>query len=464
MRRFAVIRERARDAIGMAAGQVAGFFLRLMGRGATSLPGKAALWISPNILGHLTRGRQVFLVTGTNGKTTTVRLLCHLLEEQGRVVITNPSGANLASGLVTTLIQNRRRLAKALSAGQKAALVFEMDEAYFGRLARELKPDICVVTNFFRDQLDRFGELSHTRDLIASGLSACGAKAVLCADDPLCAGLGRNRPFPTVYFGMSPPDLETDCGQAPMESVYCLFCGGRYQYERVYYGHLGLYRCDGCGYRRPCPDLSFSVLSDSEKGLELEVRTSSESVRFTFPIPGLYNAYNAAAALLAGTEAGIPLSSAAALTKAKAAFGRMERFSIGDRDVCIILVKNPAGMDRALSFLQRAGDVGAVMMLLNANDPDGRDVSWIWDVLFEDRLPGRIGVSGKRCHDLALRLYYAGKTADELAVSKDHMALFDKMLADCPPGRCLYLLPNYTAMLTIRADLRKRYPLPAFWT
>jgi UDP-N-acetylmuramyl tripeptide synthase len=142
----------------------------------------------------------------------------------------------------------------------------------------------------------------------------------------------------------------------------------------------------------------------------------------------------------------------------------MERFRADDRDVCLILVKNPVGMDRALEFVRQAPDYGAALLLLNASDPDGRDVSWIWDVDFEQNLlPGVLGVSGIRAADLALRLHYAGKDDADLLVDSNALAVFDRQLAQCPPGRCLYVLPNYTAMLDLRASLAKRYELREFW-
>lgn len=459
---------RARAGLAITAGRMASRLLRLAGRGATAFPGKLALTIAPGLLADLTAGRRVFMVTGTNGKTTTVRMLSKILEEQGMAVITNPSGANLDSGLTTTLLDHLALLCRdSAEAGAtvRTALVFEIDEAFFAKLAERIRPDICIVTNFFRDQLDRFGELQHTRDLIARGLAESETSAVLCADDSLCASLGKDRPCPTAYFGMKTECVPQQAGQAVLESPFCTFCGARYHYDGLVYGHLGLFACPNCGYRRPEPDLVFETAGSSERKLTLQVTWSGQSVTFDSPVPGLHNAYNAAGALLAAIRAGLPLEqSALALSKTEAAFGRMERFAAGDREVCLILVKNPVGMERALEFVARADDVGAVMLMLNANDPDGRDVSWIWDVHFEESLPpGRIGISGIRCHDLALRLYYAGKTADELVVTPDHLNLFDQLLAACPAGRCIYLLPNYTAMLAIRADFVRRYRLRDFW-
>lgn len=452
-----------RSALAIALARSLKFGLRLLGRGATALPGKAALTVDPGLLGRLTAGRTVFLVTGTNGKTTTVRILCALLRAQGRTVITNPSGANLDSGLTTTLLDNIH-LIKKQGDGQ-LAMVFEIDEAFFGKLAKDLHPTVNVVTNFFRDQLDRFGELQHTRDLIAKGLGESGAKVVLCADDSLCASLARGREADASFFGIAEAGLQSSSADAIHESAFCTFCGTKYSYDGMVYGHLGRFHCTGCGFERPEPDLAFLPADVDGKALSLDLDWLGSRATATLPIPGIHNGYNAAAALLAVLTAGLPwMPSVEALADAQAAFGRMERFQAEGRDVCLVLVKNPVGMDRALDFVAASPDAGGVMMLLNANDPDGRDVSWIWDVHFERHLPaGLIGVSGERCHDMALRLHYAGKQPEELLTDRDFMALFERQLAICPPGRCLYILPNYTAMLALRAELARRYRLREFW-
>lgn len=469
-------RQELRARLAIAAGRLAKFGLRRLGRGGTAAPGKLALRLAPRLLSHLTAGRTIFLVTGTNGKTTTVRILCALLESLGHPIITNPSGANLDSGLTTTLLDNLAILRRPDQPDRKLAIVFEIDEAFFAKLAASLQPDICVVTNFFRDQLDRYGELQHTRDLIARGLAGTRARIILCADDSLCASLARGRETDSHFFGLATEAMQPPTAGAVTESAYCTFCGSRYAYTARAYGHLGQFICPDCGFRRPEPELAFAprtTVASADRALD-NADASSQHLRFTWQdrtvegllnIAGLHNGYNASAALLAALVAGASLDRAvAALSEARAAFGRMERFTVQDRQVCLILVKNPVGMDRALDFVSQARDYGGAMLLLNANDPDGRDVSWIWDVDFEHRLlPGELGVSGIRCHDLALRLHYAGKPADQLLVQPDHLALFDQLLARCQPGQCLYLLPNYTAMLALRADLARRYDLREFW-
>lgn len=445
--------------------------LRLSGRAGTALPGKTALKIQPDLLSNLTAGRRVYLVTGTNGKTTTVRILCTLLRDQGYRIITNPSGANLDSGLTSTLLENLRLLKD--KGGHQTVLVFEIDEAFFARLAGPLRPTVCVVTNFFRDQLDRFGELQHTRDLIARGLAQTHAQVILCADDSLCASLASGREDRCRFFGMDRAAMRSKVGNSVLESGFCTFCGGRYDYQAMAYGHLGLFHCPQCGFSRPTPELAFRVIEQEESDARFQTlsltwkqdKNGEETLQTRLSVPGIHNAYNATGAILAAMAGGSEFEQLARdLPNASAAFGRMERFYVGEREVCLILVKNPVGMDRALEFLSGVADAGGCMMLLNANDPDGRDVSWIWDVDFEGGLPaGRIGVSGVRRQDLALRLFYAGKQKEDLIIEEDALALFDQFLSECPPGRCLYILPNYTSMLDLRAQLVKRYSLKDFW-
>ena len=462
-------RIRAHAAIILAKALKTG--LRIVGRAGTALPGKSALKLQPKLLPLLTSNRLVYLVTGTNGKTTTVRILCTILEDQGYSVITNPSGANLDSGLTTTLIDNSRLLKN--TPDSRLAIVLEIDEAFFAKLAGSLNPTVIVVTNFFRDQLDRYGELQHTRDLIARGLDQTTAQLVLCADDSLCASLARGREDRSHFFGMDTSAMQPGQADGVLESGFCTFCGSRYEYRSTAYGHLGDFICPGCGFSRPQPELLFSAQADPDGLVQAQQLNLSNinadgqalKVQARLSVPGIHNAYNASGAILAAILGGSELNRLAqALPKASAAFGRMERFTVGSREVSLILVKNPVGMDRALEFVLAAEDFGGCMMLLNANDPDGRDVSWIWDVDFENKLPqGRIGVSGIRRADLALRLQYAGKSRDELEVDENYMALFDRCLEASPEGRCLYILPNYTSMLDLRAELASRYGLREFW-
>jgi len=439
--------------------------LRLIKRGATTLPGKVALGLDPDLLRSLSKDVPVIAVTGTNGKTTTTRMLCAILRGLGWSVVTNRSGANLSTGLATTLLENRRRLRR-----PRTAAVLEIDEAAFRRVAAGLSPRVVVVTNLFRDQLDRYGELATTMQFLAEGLDACDARLVTDADDSLCVSLGRGREERTLYYGFDPAAMLPPDAVRGTEATHCLFCGAHYVYAGRTYGHLGDFACPGCGYRRPASSVSCrEILEEDAHGSRAVFVRGDEAVEADVPVPGRYNLYNALAAAAAAVAFGESFAaSVAQLPTTDVGFGRMELIQAGDRRIRLILVKNPAGFDQAVEFLARATDAGAALFVLNDGIADGTDVSWIWDADLErladqGRVPPIVGASGQRVHDMALRLVYAGVPSDRLRTSGDAYGLMRECLAACPPGSCLYVLPTYTAMLALRARLASDYGLAGFW-
>lgn len=464
--------------------------LRLMGRGATTLPGRVALKIYPQILSQLSKDRRIIVLTGTNGKTTTTHMVAGILESRGYTVITNVSGANLATGITTTMIEGIRIRRRAEKKGGKAVYVIEADEAAFAKVTAQLKPMVCVVTNLFRDQLDRYGELVHTQAFIAKGLDATDAQIILDADDSLVAALERGRGERVTFFGMDEASmtrntvtnpLPAGLGETTSDASYCSFCQSKYEYRARSYGHLGAFFCPSCGYKRSEPhfSVSYKVLSDSslgpaDVGFPVTLSFAGESETVGLPIPGIHNFYNMAAAVAACVSLGKicrdPMLSFSDCVKEvghiQPAFGRMEKIPVGSKSVCLLLVKNPVGLERTLSFVSQASDAGGMYLLLNSNDADGKDVSWIWDVDFESRsYPEKVFVSGERYGDMYLRLAYAG--IDKSRMKAVPMAgcgdLLDDALAQCADGKCLYILPNYTAMLALRKIMVKRYNLKDFW-
>ena len=488
--------------------------MRHLGRNATTLPGKIALRLDRNLPSYLTDHQNVTLITGTNGKTTTTRMLCSIYESLGFRVITNVSGANLASGVVTAMIEglslsdisNARKMKKEK---KPIRMVLEIDEAAFGRYAASLHPKVIAVTNLFRDQLDRYGELSKTRELIRKGiLEADQADILLCADDSLCASLAYSadvasasesasesalseilHPLPTrsisgkrsvMFCGIEKDSMVQDAPNrsATTEAGNCVFCGTAYQYAYRSFGHLGYYQCPGCGFSRPDSDFHCSYQKLQNNRYQAAFwwntpsipgeRSPSPSIRpleVILPIPGEHNVYNAMTAIAVACMNGIALTDTKqGILKTRAGFGRMERFQIMDREVCIVLVKNPVGLERALDFLANATDAGSVLLLLNDGIADGTDVSWIWDVDFESkRFPRKSFVSGSRCYDMALRLQYSGVPKENIVVSDDFILQFEKALAECKEGECLYVLPNYTSLLELRSYLSGKYHLKEIW-
>ena len=267
--------------------------------------------------------------------------------------------------------------------------LFEIDEFWLDRITPELEPRGILLGNLFRDQLDRFGELETIADrwaAVASSASAAAAEArlVLNADDPLIADLGRDAPDVT-YFGVEDPSVATSEMQHASDSKHCRRCGAAYVYDAIYLGHLGRYRCPSCGQQRPAPAVAAERIElDGTRGSRFELTTPAGSAGVELPLPGLYNVYNAlgAAALCLGLD--VPLETiVAGLREVRAAFGRAERISIGDVELQVLLMKNPAGANEILRTLVLEHEELDLLAILNDRTADGRDVSWVWDADFE---------------------------------------------------------------------------------
>lgn len=460
------------------------FGLRIMGRGATTLPGKMALKVDPKIIAKTASGKFIITVTGTNGKTTTSHMISEMTQQfEGYEVINNISGANLASGIATTLICEKPKTSG------KVIYVLETDEAAFAKIAGDLQPKISVVTNLFRDQLDRYGELTHTRDLIASGIDKTDARLILNSDDSLVASLGKGREKRSLFFGMDKEKMAFNnvtypakkaVLRASSDAVYCPDCQVKYEYKARSFSHLGDFYCPSCGFKSPAND--YSVIYDlkespSNEGYGFQISYKDQINDMQLVIPGMHNLYNTCAAVatvkemldLTKAEGDSFKKSCEASSGVKAAFGRMEKIDLeGGKKLCILLVKNPAGLDRSLSFVSEAKDAGALMFLLNSNTADGKDVSWIWDVDFESKMqdmPEKIYVSGERYGDMYLRVNYSGTDNKKVTCEpmENAVTLLKKAVSECKEGECVYVLPNYTAMLDLRGRLVNELGIKDFW-
>ena len=391
------------------------------------------------------------LISATNGKTTTASMLAAAIERGGGAVVRNRAGSNMNWGVATAL----------LDAGREPGELglFEVDEAWLVPVAGDLEPRMLVLGNLFRDQLDRYGELEAIADRWADltaerdGLS----DLVLCADDPLVADLGRDRQR-VSYFGVEDDSVALPELQHAADSKHCRRCGHAYVYEAIYMGHLGRYRCPNCGRERPAPQVAAErVVLNGMSGTDLSLRTPAGSARVRLPLPGLYNVYNALAAATAALELGVTLDHLReGLEGMSAVFGRVERISVGGRDMSILLVKNPAGTNEVLRTLTLEGGRLDLWLALNDGIADGRDVSWIWDADFE-LLTGHarhVTCSGTRAEEMALRLKYAGVDAP-IAVERDLGRSLDAALA-AGDGGPLFALPTYTALLELRDLLAAR--------
>ena len=429
---------------------------RLRG-GGTTVPGRLLLRLDRRAIATLAPrlGAGSIAISATNGKTTTAAMLAGVLEREGVRIVHNRTGSNMSWGVATAMLDTR-------PGGEELGL-FEVDEAWLPAVARDLRPRIFLLSNLFRDQLDRYGELAvlAERWYEMTGEHAETARLVLNADDPLVADLGRGRPQ-VAYFGVDDDSLALPELQHAADSKRCGRCGHPYAYEAVYLAHLGRYSCPNCGQKRPEPEIvAERVILRGMDGSDLRIRTPSESVDLRLPLPGLYNVYNAVAAAAAAHALGIPLAEVAAgLEATRAAFGRVETLRVSGRAVSIMLVKNPAGANEVLRTLALEDGQLDLWIALNDRTADGRDVSWVWDADFEglaDRI-GRVSCSGTRAEEMALRMKYAGGEGP-IVVERDLERSLDAALA-AGDGRALYALPTYTALLELRDLLADRGVAP----
>jgi lipid II isoglutaminyl synthase (glutamine-hydrolysing) len=454
----------------LALARAVGALARVRGGGATSAPGKLLLALQPDALSVLSSrlSQGSVLVSATNGKTTTTALAASIMERAGVRLVHNQAGANMAGGVASTLLHAARP-----SGGIAGELgLFEVDELWLERVARELRPRAIVLGNLFRDQLDRYGELEAIAERWADTVRGeiGGHGQLICnADDPLVADLGRGRPE-VVYYGVQDDSLALPTMSHAADAKHCRNCGAPYEFEVVYLGHLGRYHCPACGQRRPSPDvLARSVVLEGVRGARFQLSTPEGSTEVRLALPGLYNVYNALAAAALAVALRVPLDRIAdGLQSTTAAFGRAETVAVDGREAKILLVKNPAGANEVLRTLALEPGSHDLLGVLNDNTADGHDVSWIWDADFE-LLAERVRLAtcaGRRAPELALRLKYAGVAPERIAVIDDlPRALASAAAARPPDGGAtpLYVLPTYTAMLALRELLVARGEADSSW-
>ncbi len=453
-----------RTLAAVAAGKAAGAGLRTIGRGATALPGLVTLAVDPDLIGHLSArlAHGAVLVSGTNGKTTTARMLADIARAAGWAPVHNRSGSNLERGIAGALV------ADAGPSGRPRGDVgiFEVDEASIPRVVRRLDPRVVLVTNLFRDQLDRYFEVDQLARRIADAFARLPASTtlVLDADDPLVARLGDRHAGRTVFFGVDDASVGGLVAQSISDATHCPRCAARLAYSRVVLAHIGDWHCPRCGLARPHADVSATRVELAADRTRLEVAGIADPIQI--PIGGLYNAYNALAAVAVARVLEIaPATVGAALAAFRPAFGRLEVVEADGRRVRIILVKNPAGFNAAIGALLERGGRHRILAALNDRDADGRDVSWIWDADFEALAPTveHAVVTGLRARDLALRLKYAGVPPSDLEVVDGWRDALRRAIEGTPAGGEVVVLTTYTAMLALRGALADMGYVGRFW-
>lgn len=528
-----------RASVAVVGGRTAGALSRrLRLGGGTSIAGIVAQRLYPDIIEHLSTQLQQgsILVTGTNGKTTTSGFIAAILSDSGLRVWRNREGSNLLRGIAGALVIRTQPNGKLRRAGQ-AISIFEVDEAVMPQAVKTIPTRVAVFTNLFRDQLDRYGEVDSVLERWKQAISSLPPETtlVLNADDPTIADLGRDFAGRVVYFGIEDHDLDLmrqdGSGERHqvMDTRVCSNCGSEYTYDLRFYSHIGHYRCAGCGQERPQVSIAAQkVENESFDRLRIQITSPEQAGEIIVPLPGLYNIYNALAAIATAQALGLAWEpTVSGIEQFKPAFGRGERVQVAGRTIRMLLAKNPTGFNEVLRTLfhgnensdgtQAKNHQRHVLFVLNDNIADGKDISWIWDVDFEQALQSfaTLTIAGTRARDLALRMKYAGLEMQEMVIAPSaplraerkserpassrrrrrggHQAelspvemettgalslaiqpqtpgktfgiaqALDQALSRTPEGETLFIIPTYTGLLEIHRELERRGLTPHYW-
>lgn len=432
---------------------------RIAGKQGVTMAGKLAMKIDPDILRTLAsqvRGK-IIVTCGTNGKTTTNNLIASALEAEGRKVVCNRTGSNMLMGVAAAFVLAADNSGK-LDADDA---VIEIDEASARRVFPYMKPDYMVMTNLFRDQLDRYGEIDITMDYLKEAMDmAPGMKIIVNADDPLSAYLAMESGHEFITYGISEQVFRGKESSEIREGQFCRRCGSHLVYDFYHYSQMGVYRCESCDFRRPDPDFDACGI-DMKDGLSFDVKERAKDGETPAPARhihahyrGFYNIYNILACYATVKSCGAGTGSFdRMLASYNPENGRNELFRIGKTKVLLNLAKNPAGFNQNISSVLEDRSEKDVIIVINDNAQDGRDISWLWDVDFDrlrDPSVASITVSGIRGEDMRLRLKYVSISS---VLEKDVKSAVEKKLKDGCGN--LYVLVNYTALYSTHSLLKE---------
>ncbi|QGT99681.1 putative amino acid ligase found clustered with an amidotransferase [Candidatus Syntrophocurvum alkaliphilum] len=441
-----------RKTLAIITGKILIRLSKILGNQGTDFPGKIARRIYPEILTDLSENitDEIVIITGTNGKTTTSNLVASILKEKNISFVHNTAGANLITGITTAFIKD----IDILGYREFEYAVLETDEANVPLLLNEITPGLILITNFFRDQSDRFGELDKIITLIKDAVDDKPIDLVLNSDDPLATSFEREPSLSTWFFGFDNTIYDTKESVDIREGRHCIICGQELIYHRFHYEQLGKYKCPKCKNKNA--ERNFTV-HDFKLAPNIELKVNGTQFKTNFQ--GFYNAYNILAAVSLTKLLGIEIDYiVSAINKYKPQAGRMESFEINEKDVVLVLVKNSAGFNQALFSITQDYDSKTIFFALNDNSADGTDVSWIWDAnvegIFENNnAPTHIVCTGKRSGDIAVRFKYSGCSENKITIEADLSNAVN--LAINSSLKKVYIICTYTALFEVRDILIK---------
>ncbi|MBP1045125.1 Mur ligase family protein [Enterococcus sp. BWM-S5] len=434
-----------RSQLAILAGKTSQWVLQTFFKGGSSYPGQLALKIDPKILDTLAKDYEIVVVTGTNGKTLTTALTVNILRQEFDHVLTNPTGANMAQGIVSTFLTAKPKK------GQKKFAVLEIDEASLSTVTKYVKPKLFLFTNIFRDQMDRYGEIYTTYRMIVEGASASPEATILCnGDSPIFNSVDTVNP--RKYYGFNHEPDHEQMAHYNTDGVLCPKCHHILHYKMITYANLGKYYCPNCDFKRPELDVQLTEMVDMDN---VSAKFVIDGGTYEIAVGGMYNVYNALAATAVAEHYGVSSEKIkAGLSYDEKVFGRQEVIQIGDKRCTLVLVKNPVGLNQVVDMMGLSPYSFSLVSLLNANYADGIDVSWIWDgnhEAFADMDIPAVIAGGDRHKDMALRLKVAGIPEEKLTEIADLEEVITAIKE--LPTENVYILATYTAVLQLRKSL-----------